>query len=112
MMVIALGDVYVRIADREQVREAMRVAQVDVQGEPGCRRYDFAEVVEDPGHFVIVQEWDDHAALERHYRSQAFAAYQAAVAEHLVRTSDLVIREAGPGLGPVDHSAIEPAQED
>jgi len=111
-MILALGDVYVRIPEREQVRELMRTAQAGVRAQPGCLRYDFAEAVDEPGRFLVSQQWEDRGALESHFRSQAFADYQAGIAKYLVRTSELRVHEADAGAIPYDPAPIELTQED
>lgn len=111
-MIIARGDIYVRIPDRERVTELMRTTQARVREQPGCLHYLFAETLDDPGHFVLMQQWQDRDALERHYRSQIFADYQAGIGGHLVRTSELRVYEANAGVMPFDPAPIDAAQDD
>jgi quinol monooxygenase YgiN len=111
-VIIALGDVYAQIPRLGEVRELMRATQARVREQPGCVSYAFAESLEDPGHFVLVQQWRDHEALDEHYRSQAFADYQAQVAEQLVRASELRLHEVQVSYAPVDSSRLDIAQDD
>lgn len=111
-MLIALGDVYAQIERRGEVRELMRATQSRAREQPGCEYYAFAEALDDPGHFVLVQRWSDRAALDRHYRSPAFADYQAGIAPLLVRTSELTLFDAAPGVRFVDRDPIQSSQED
>src|SRR5271163_2111176 len=99
-MLIALGDVYALASHRGRVRELMRVTQERVRQAPGCISYVFAETVDDPGHFVTAQQWREPAALEEHYRSQAFADYQGQVAECLARTSELRVFVVSESYAP------------
>jgi quinol monooxygenase YgiN len=101
-MIIALGDIYTQIPRREEVRELMRATQARVIEEPGCVSYVFAETLDDPGHFLVVQRWRDQAALDDHYRSRGFADYQTAIGGLLVRTSQLHVHVAGESYTPVD----------
>jgi quinol monooxygenase YgiN len=101
-VIIALGDIYAQILRREEVRELMRATQQQVRAEAGCISYDFAETLDDPGHFIVVQHWRDRAAFEQHYRSQAFAGYQAAIADQLVRTSELRVHVVSESIQPVE----------
>ena len=89
-----------------------RATQASAREQPGCEYYAFAESLDDPGHFVLVQRWSDRAALEEHYRSPAFADYQAGIAPLLVRSSELMLFEAAPGVRFVDRDPIEISQED
>jgi quinol monooxygenase YgiN len=111
-MLVALGDVYAQIPDLERVRELMLATQERVRAEPGCLGYVFAETVGDPGHFVIVQQWRDQAALDEHYRSHAFADYQAQIAGSLVRTSELRIHTVQASYVPFDSASIGPPEVD
>lgn len=101
-MIVGLGDVYAQIPRREEVRELMRRTQASVREQPGCISYAFAETLDDPGHFVVVQQWRDQAAVEEHYSSRAFADYQEKIAELLVRTSELRLHVVQEGFRPVD----------
>jgi quinol monooxygenase YgiN len=110
-MVIALGDIYVQIPRRSAVAELMRSTQARVRQEPGCLGYAFAETVDDPGHFVLMQRWADRAAFDAHYRSEAFAEYQAQIGQHLTRTSDLNVYEVESSARPFDSAGLDPAGE-
>jgi quinol monooxygenase YgiN len=111
-MLIALGDVYAQIERREQVAELMRATQARAREQDGCVSYTFAETLDDPGHFLIVGLWRDRAALDEHYRSRAFAVYQAKIGEQLVRTSELRLYSVQASVRPVSESALEIAQDD
>lgn len=109
-MIITSGDIYARIADREQVRVLMRATQDRVREQQGCLYYAFAETLDDPGHFVVVSHWQDREALDAHYRSDAFSEYQEQVGAHLVRSSELRLFEASGAL-TVQPQPVEPQQD-
>jgi quinol monooxygenase YgiN len=111
-VIIALGDIYAQIPRLEEVRRLMRATQEGAREQPGCESYAFAETLDDPGHFVILQQWRDQAALEGHYRSQAFADYQAGIQPLLVRTSDLRLHAVQGSLRPVATSGGDPQHDD
>ena len=111
-MIIALGDVYAQIPRRDEVRELMSLTQRRVAEQPGCLSFTFAETLDDPGHFLIVQSWRDQRALDEHYRSEAFARYQAEIANWLVRTSELRVHVVQESFVPVDSSPIDTSQDD
>ncbi len=111
-MLVVLGDVYAQIPRRERVRELMLATQERAREEPGCIAYAFAETLDDPGHFMTVQQWRDHAALDEHYRSPAFADYQAGIGESLVRTSELRVHEVQAGYVPFDAGPLGPQDVD
>jgi quinol monooxygenase YgiN len=109
-MIIASGDIHARIPDREQVTALMRATQARVREEPGCLYYAFAETLDDPGHFVVVSHWQDQGALDAHYRSDAFAEYQAQVGAYLVRSSELRVFQASEAL-TMEPQPLEPQQD-
>jgi quinol monooxygenase YgiN len=111
-VIIALGDIYAQIPRRDEVRELMRGLQARVREQPGCLSYAFAETLDDPAHFVVVQRWQDRRALDEHYRSQAFADYQAAITDQLVRSSELRVHAVQESFVPVDSSRIDTAHND
>jgi quinol monooxygenase YgiN len=111
-VIIALGDVYAQIPRRDEVRELMRVTQRRVAEQPGCLSFAFAETLEDPAHFLIVERWRDQQALDEHYRSEAFAEYQAGIANWLVRASELRVHVVQERYVPVDSQSIETPHED
>ena len=111
-MLIAIGDIYAQVRHREDVRELMQATQARMREQPGCDLYAFAETLDDPGHFLVLQQWSDRAALDRHYDSEAFKSYQAEIGPHLVRSSELRVHDVRASARPVDRSPIEIAQED
>ncbi|HEV2982054.1 MAG TPA: putative quinol monooxygenase [Solirubrobacteraceae bacterium] len=100
-MIVALGDISAKIPRLDEVRRVMRDTQQRVREQRGCVSYAFAEALDDPGHFFVMQEWQDLAALDGHYRSQAFADYQDAIAPLLVRDTDLRVSETAQSVRPV-----------
>lgn len=111
-MIIALGDVHAQIPRVGRVRELMRATQERVRREPGCIAYAFAEALDEPGHFLIVQRWIDQRALDHHFRSEAFADYQAQVADLLISSSELHIHMVSATYSPVDSAPMDPRQAD
>ena len=70
----------------------------------------FAEVLEDPGHFVVLESWSDQEAIERHYRSPAFADYQRAIARLLVRESEYRMHVVQDTLHPLQSAGSSPTR--
>jgi quinol monooxygenase YgiN len=111
-VIVGVGDIYTQIPRREEVRELMRSTQASVREQPGCILYAFTETLDDPGHYVVVQQWRDQAAVEEHYGSRAFAEYQEKIAELLVRTSELRLHVVMEGIRPVARPDLSTTQED
>jgi quinol monooxygenase YgiN len=111
-VIVGFGDIYAQIPRREEVRELMRATQASVREQPGCISYTFAETLDDPGHYVVMQEWRDEASVEEHYASPAFAEYQQRIAALLVRTSELRMHVVSEGFRPIEESPPSITQED
>ena len=108
MLVIALGDIYAQIPHLEAVRELMRETQEQARARPGCVSYSFAETLDDPGHFVMAQEWRDQASLEEPYRSETYADFQNKLELLLVHSSDLRIYLVQEPLRPIESVGDNP----
>jgi quinol monooxygenase YgiN len=112
MTVVAIGRVHGIAAGRTQLVELMRRTAAAAREEPGCRSYDFAEVVQGADEYVVVHEWDDAAALDAHYRGAAHAAYREGVFGLLARPSELAIHEVARTERPVDAGPMDPRAAD
>jgi quinol monooxygenase YgiN len=108
MLVITIGDIYAQIPHLEAVRVLMRETQEQARRQPGCVSYSFAETLDDPGHFVVAQEWRDKASLEAHYRSETYADFQAKLQLLLVHSSDLRIHLVEETIRPVESVGDNP----
>ena len=109
-MIIAIGDIYARAADREQVAALLHATCDGVRAQPGCLRYAFAETLGDPGHFVALEQWADRAAFDAHYASELFTDYQQQVGAHLARSSELRVFDVAAALS-VEPRPLEPQQD-
>jgi quinol monooxygenase YgiN len=111
-VIVALGDVYVQVPRREAAAEAMLAEQRAALGDAGCISFAFAEALDEPGHYVVTQRWDDREALEAHYRSEAFFRYQAAIAPLLVRDSELTLHSVEDAIHPLPSEARSVPEDD
>jgi quinol monooxygenase YgiN len=111
-MIIAVGDIYAQILRREEVRELMRATQARAREQPGCEYFAFAETLDDPGHFVVVQQWRDQGTLDAHYASEVFADYESQIGPLLVRSSELRIHQVHATARPVSSATLDISQDD
>ncbi len=111
-MIVALGDVYALVPARDRVRRLMESTQARVREQPGCVSYVFAETLDDPGHFLVVQRWRDRAAFDEHYASRVFADYQAAITDSLERASELRVHDVQASYEPLDSAPMDPRRAD
>ncbi len=61
-----------------------RHAKTSVAREPGCRSFEFHQERDDPALFLLVEVYDDEAALEAHRTSEHYLAFRADVADWVV----------------------------
>ena len=111
-MIVAVGDIYAQILRREEVRELMRATQARAREQPGCEYFAFTETLDEPGHFVVVQQWRDQRTLDAHYASEVFADYQSQIGPLLVRSSELRIHEVRASARPVSPAALDISHDD
>jgi quinol monooxygenase YgiN len=111
-VVVAIANVYAKVPQRDVVEQALRDAQSSAGEQDGCMTFAFAEVVGDPGHFLVVERWRDRSALDEHYRSASFASYQAAIRHQLVRDSDLDVHVVSETIRPFDLPELDLDQDD
>ncbi len=111
-MILGIGDVHVQVPHRRTAEEVMAAAAQQALAEEGCHSFVFAEVLQDPGHFVVIESWSDREAIERHYGSAAFADYQRAITKLLVRESEYRLHVVAETLRPLDSSTIVTDQDD
>jgi quinol monooxygenase YgiN len=49
--------------------------------EPGCRRYDVGQNLEDPGRFHLSEIWDDHSSLAAHFKTPHMKEFSSAASK-------------------------------
>jgi quinol monooxygenase YgiN len=109
---VVVGDIYALVGRVDELVELLRETQERARSEPGCVGYAFAEVVRDPGHYVVVQEWHDEASLEAHYTSPTFRRYQDRVGELLARPSEVRLHRVAQTVQLADRGPMDPRRAD
>ena len=112
MTVVAVGRVHGIASRRAELIDLMRRTGEGARAEPGCRAYDFADVLDGVDEFLVVHEWDDRASLDAHYRGAVYAAYREGLFGLLARPSDLVIHEVAASERPVGFGPMDPREAD
>jgi quinol monooxygenase YgiN len=110
--VIAVGDMFGISDRRAELHALMAALELEAAAGPGCHRYSFATRLTDPDHVVLVSEWENLEALERHHRSEAFTSFQRSLRGLLVRTSELTVHAVGGTVRPVDTLPMDPRDAD
>jgi quinol monooxygenase YgiN len=112
MTVIVIGRVYGLAGQRAELVDLMGRTSAAARGEPGCRAYDFAATLDDPDTFLIVEEWDDQAALATHFAGPAYAVYQQRVFGLLARPSDVAVHDVAATTLPQPSQPMDPREAD
>jgi quinol monooxygenase YgiN len=111
-VLLAVGDIYIQIPQRDAAIAVMRQTEQRVREQPGCLSFAFGELVGEPGHFSVVERWRDRPSLDAHYRSSAFAAYQSDITPLLVRDSELEVHVVDEHVRPFRADALDLRQDD
>jgi quinol monooxygenase YgiN len=74
-MIVVQGWVSVHEADGDKLRAAARELVAETRKERGNLAYAFAEDVNDPGLFHIIERWADEEAVAAHMLASALAAF-------------------------------------
>jgi quinol monooxygenase YgiN len=112
MSTIAVADIFGISGRRDELLAALADAERAAGGQPGSVRYTFAETLDDPDHFVLISEWADDAALERHYASTAFANFQFALDGLLARPSEMTVYTVSGSVRPLASGPMDPRDAD
>ncbi len=75
-MIVVSGVIEIESADLDRALEAGREAAAATRTEPGCRAYAFYQDIETPARVRVFEEWDDAAALERHFEMPHFQRFR------------------------------------
>jgi quinol monooxygenase YgiN len=110
--VVAVADLVGISGRRQELLGALADAEREAAGEAGCLRYTFAATITDPDHFVLLSEWHDRAALDAHYRSAVFAAFQLALDGLLARPSEMTVYAVTGSARPVASGPMDPRDAD
>jgi len=112
MTVIAVADMFGLAGRRAELLELLERFQREAATAPGCARYTFAATLADADHYVLVSEWDDQAALDAHYGSQAFTDFQFALHDLLTQPSQLTLYASENVLRPISSAPMDPRDAD
>lgn len=95
-MLIVTGIIEVDPGDVGRLVEAAKTAAAETRKEAGCKAYAFFEDIETPGRFRVYEEWEDQAALSKHFTAPHMAAFNAALKDVTLKSINVVKFEPGP----------------
>ena len=112
MAVVAIADLYGISSRRQELVGLLAAAEREAAAQPGCVRYSFAATLADPDRFVLVSEWRDQVAMDAHYGSASFAAFQFSLDGLLARASEMTVYAVSRSTRPVASGPMDPRDAD
>jgi quinol monooxygenase YgiN len=78
-MIIVTGRVRVHADQRDAALSAAQDMRKRTIDEPGCVDYRFWSATDDPGAFLLFEQWEEQSALEAHLAAPHMAAFLAQI---------------------------------
>ena len=104
-MIVVVGRVQTSPERRaDLIRIGQTVARAS-RSEDGCLSYRVYEDTENRNDFVFVEEWEDDAALKRHFATGHIAAFMTAIPEALAAPPDVKFHTVASTMDLADVSA-------
>jgi quinol monooxygenase YgiN len=110
--VIVVADMFGLSGSRRELLALLESFERDAAAEPGCRRYTFATTLVDPDRFLLVSEWDSAEALDAHYSSTVFAAFQFDLHGLLAQPTEMTAHSVEASARPIDTRPMDPRDAD
>jgi quinol monooxygenase YgiN len=112
MAILAIAEMFGIAASRSELTALLARFEGEAAGHQGCRRYVASSALTEPDRFVIVSEWDDQAALDAHYASDAFGRFQFDLDGLLARPSEEIVYTVAEAVRPVSSGPMDPRDAD
>lgn len=93
-MILVTGAIDVDPAQRDAFIDAARTLMAATRAEEGCVSYSFAADLDDPGHFVLAEQWDAQSCMDAHMQQPHMAAFLGTVGG-MVKASTITKWEGG-----------------
>jgi quinol monooxygenase YgiN len=68
-------------AKEDVARAAALEMQAKTRAEPGCLGYRFVQAVDDPTTILVLEQWEDRAAMDAHGQTEHLGAFLVAMAD-------------------------------
>lgn len=62
--------------------------------EPLCIAYDLYRDEKDPGHFIFIEEWPDHTALDAHCASEHFTRLVPLIDQYACKAAQYILMDS------------------
>ncbi len=104
-MIVVVGRVRTDAERREQLIKLGQTVAAASRQEPGCISYRVYEDTEADNDFVFVEEWEDDAALQKHFATAHIADFMRGVPGAVVEAPDVKFHTIERSLDLADVSA-------
>jgi quinol monooxygenase YgiN len=111
-MVVVHARVHAIASGRDAVARAIRELTTQARRQEGCVSYLAAEMLDEPGEFLVVGAWDDESAMRAHYDGAAYGRFAADVTPLLAQPSDTAVYMVSEPLRPIADLSSEPLRQD
>ena len=78
-MILVITRMKISAAKRLELSQTIALLIGSMRTEPGCRRFDFCQNVENENDLYLLEEWENQESLKKHLRSERFKVLRGAM---------------------------------
>ncbi|MEW6484339.1 MULTISPECIES: putative quinol monooxygenase [Tatumella] len=78
-VITVIASITAKSGEEKVVAEALKTAEKEVQGEPGCESYVLHRNISQPQQFIMLERWSSRQHLDEHEKAPAFQKLAAAL---------------------------------
>ena len=90
-MIYVIVELRLKPGTADKAIAAARAGIAETVKESGCISYDMNQSVTDPARLVLLERWESHEALKRHFETPHFKTWRAAAPEFVAERKAEVI---------------------
>ena len=90
-VITVIASITAHSGEEERVTEALKTAEREVQGEPGCESYVLHQNISQPQQFIMLERWSSRQYLDEHEKAPAFQKLAAAL--HNRASLDIILSQ-------------------
>ncbi len=79
LMILVITRMKISAAKRLELSQTIALLIGSMRTEPGCRRFDFCQNVENENDLYLLEEWENQESLKNHLRSERFKVLRGAM---------------------------------
>jgi quinol monooxygenase YgiN len=111
-MVVVHARVHAIASGRDAVARAIRELTTQARRQEGCVEYLGAEMLDEPGEFLVVSAWDDESSMRAHYEGADYGRFGTDVTPLLAQPSDTAVYTVSQPTRPIPDLSSEPLRQD